>query len=308
MQQKKIALKEKLKQYSLLVAPVVASAGMANAQIVYHDIDPDIFYKDSIMGDSYTDPMMLDLDNDGVYDVEFAVWSSVQSNNGDNKVNLIAAKQMGGNGNAIMGYTNLFSASFCSTPLPLYCPSALNANKLIEPGANFWALPNATSLGTLVRYFKNEPPPNNFVGQWNNLTDRYVGLRFNGGDGKLHYGWIRLDVSKSPGSITVKDYGYEMQNNVSIHAGDMGNIGVQPVNADHPFSVFSSEGMVNIQVTDKIVDHATATVSNLAGQIVSTQPLNNGSTLIDLHPFGKGIYIITIHYGSESFFNKVSFW
>src|SRR6187399_2816226 len=115
MKQKNPSLQKKLRQYSLLVAPVLASAGMANAQVVYYDIDPDIFYKDSIVGDNYTDPIALDLDNNGVYDVKFAVWSSVQSNNGPNKVNLAAARQYGPVGNAIMGYTNLFSASICST-------------------------------------------------------------------------------------------------------------------------------------------------------------------------------------------------
>ena len=116
-----------------------------------------------------------------------------------------------------------------------------------------------------------------------------------------------MDVSKSPASITLKDYGYETQHNASIHAGDMGNIGVPAVNADNLFSVFSSEGVVTILVNDKTFDHGTATVSNLIGQIVATQSLNNGTTLIDLHPFGEGIYIITIHHGSESFSRKVSF-
>src|SRR5678815_1708975 len=133
--EKKRALKEKLRQYSLL-APALVSTGIANAQITYHDIEPDILYTDAVVGDNYTDPVLLDLDNDGVYDVKFAVWSSVDSNNGPNKVNLAGARQYGANGNAIMGYTNLFSASFCSTVLPLYCPYALNENALITPGAN----------------------------------------------------------------------------------------------------------------------------------------------------------------------------
>jgi len=305
MKQENAALKKKLRQYSLMVAPVLATAGMVNAQVVYHDIDPDLLYKDSIVGDNYTTPVFLDLDGDGDYDVEFAVWSSVQSNNGPNKVNLAAARQFGANGNAIMGYTNLFSASFCSTALPLYCPSALNPNKSIGSSANFWALPGTTNLGTLVRYFRNISPPNNFVGQWNNLTDRYIGLRFSGGDGNLHYGWVRMDVSKSPASITLKDYAYETQNSIPIHAGDAGNIGVPSVNSSMSFSVISTEGAVNIFVNDGRVEDATAIVTNMLGQTMLTQILSNNTTSLDLNQFGAGVYVVTIHRGDESFSKKI---
>src|SRR5690242_20465914 len=88
MKTKQSGLQKKLNQYSLLVAPMLATAGIAHGQVVYHDIDPDLLYKDSAAGDSYTNPEYLDLDGDGIYDVKFAVWSSVQSNNGPNKVNL----------------------------------------------------------------------------------------------------------------------------------------------------------------------------------------------------------------------------
>lgn len=305
MKQKNSALQKKLKQYSLLVAPVLASAGIANAQVVYHDIDPDILYQDSIIGDNYTNPGFLDLDGDGEYDAEFAVWSSVQSNNGPNKVNLAGARQYGANGNAIMGYTNLFSATFCSTALPLYCPTALSANALIQPAAHFWALPGTNSMGTLIRYFKNEAPPNNFVGQWNNLTDKYVGLRFSGGDGNLHYGWIRMDVSKYPASITLKDYAYESQDGVAIKAGDMGNVGLPIVNSSEPFDIFSTEGMVNIFVNDGTFDQATVTVSNMLGQTMVMQSLSNSITRLDLNRFGKGVYVVTIHRGDERFSKNV---
>lgn len=299
------SLKEKLKQYSLLVAPVLASAGMANAQVLYHDINPDVFYKDAVMGDNYTDPVSLDLDNDGVFDLQFAVWSSVQSNNGPNKVNLAAVRQLGANGNAILGYTNIFSASICSTPLPLYCANVLNENENIDPGANFWAIPGSNTLGTLIRYFKNEAPPNNFVGQWNNQTDKYIGFRFKGGDGGMHYGWMRLDVSKSPASLTLKDYAYQSQNDVSIQAGDMGNVGVGAVNASDRFTISSMEGVLNILVNKGSFDGVTISICNLSGQEIFTQLLNSNNTQIDLRTLGAGTYIATIRSRDEYFSQKV---
>ncbi|HUM46630.1 MAG TPA: T9SS type A sorting domain-containing protein [Chitinophagales bacterium] len=300
-----LALKDKLKQYSLLVAPVLAATGMANAQVVYHDISPDIFYKDAVMGDNYTEPISLDLDNDGVFDLQFAVWSSVQSNNGPNKINLVAARQLGGNGNAIMGYTNIFSGSICSTPLPLYCASVLNENELVQPGANFWAIPGSNSLGTLIRYFRNEAPPNNFVGQWNNQMDQHIGFRFAGGDGNMHYGWMRLDVSKSPASVTIKDYAYQSQNNGAIHAGEVGNVGVVALNSSDRFSITSSEGAVSIVIDKGSYDGTEVTVSNLLGQKIFTHVLKSNSMQIDLRNFEAGTYIVTIHSGDEYFSRQV---
>ena len=307
MSQKKHTLQEKLKHYSLLVAPVIASAEMANAQIVYHDIEPDAFYKDSIIGDNYTSPVLLDLDNDGVYDIEFAVWSSVQSENGPNKVNIAGARQYGANENAIMGYTNLFNATFCSTVLPLYCPSALNEGKLIKSSANFWAIPGTTNLGTLIRFFRNISPPNNFVGQWNDLTDRYVGLRFKGGDSKIHFGWIRMDVTKSPASFTLKDYAYELQDNVSIKAGDAGSIGVSQVHSSNGFSILNEDGFLTIIIQDGRFEGATVTINNMLGQVIFEQSLYNTLTRLNSNESEKGIYVVTVHRNSESFSKEIVF-
>jgi len=302
----KHTLWEKLKQYSLLATPLLTTIKIANGQIIYHDITPDLIFKDSIVGDSYTTPEFLDLDGDGSFDAEFAVWSSVQSNNGPNKVNLVGAKQFGPNGNAMMGYTNLFSASFCSTPLPLYCASALNSDWIIGATANFWAIPNTATLGTLVRSFKSEPPPNNFVGQWNNLANKYIGLRFFGGDGYYHYGWIRLDVSKSPASISVKDYGYETQSEVAIRAGDAGSVGVPTVDTSPFFNIFCDAGVVNIFVNDGNFDHSIVAITNALGQTLLTRPLSSKKNQIDLRDFGMGIYIVSVTRNNERFSKKVS--
>lgn len=306
MKYNNILLKEKLRQYSLLTVPVLATAGMANAQIVYQNIEPDQFYQDAVMGDNYTEPIFLDLDNDGVFDLKFAVWSSVDSNNGPNKVNLAAVRQLGANGNAIMGYTNIFSASICSTPLPLYCPSALNENEIIEAGNNFWAIPGSNSLGTLVRYFRNEAPPNNFVGQWNNQADKYIGFRFTGGDGNMHYGWMRLDVSKLPASITLKDYAYQSEHNASIRAGEMGNVGIENAETSNRFAINHAEGVVHVVVKEGSTAGATVTVCNLLGQPVITQSLDDDYLQIDLRAHEAAVYLVTIYCGEVYFSAQVT--
>ena len=290
----KHTLQERLRQYSLLVLPVLATVKMADGQIIYHDVSPDLIYKDDVVGDNYTVPEYLDLDGNGTYDVEFAVWSSVASNNGPNQVNLAAVRQFGAAGNAMMGYTNLFSAPICSTPLPLYCASALNSGKEIGPGANFWAIPNTADLGTLVRSFINEPQPFNFLGQWNNLQDKYIGLRFSGGDGNTHYGWIRLDVTKSPAQIVIKDFAYESQHAVAIQSGDAGNVGIPVTVSTSPCSIYAADAVVNIVMNEEQNVDATVTISNLLGETIITAPVSSKLNRFDLSSFGKGIYLVTI--------------
>jgi hypothetical protein len=58
------------------------------------------------------------------------------------------------------------------------------------------------------------------VGQWFNVSDRYLGLKF-AIKGKLHYGWARLSVIVGGGHITaaLTGYAYETIPNKPIIAG-----------------------------------------------------------------------------------------
>jgi len=302
MNQLPSSLKRKLSQYSLLVSPALVTAGVANAQIVYHNIDPDILYQDSVSGDNYTNPVFLDLDGNGVFDVEFAAWSSMQSKNGPNVVNLAGARQFGEPGNGILGYTHLFSATFCSTPLTQFCPSVLEPEMMIGPSEDFWAVPNPSSVGTLVRFFKDK---DNFIGQWNNLTDKFMGLRFKMDDGAVHYAWIRMDVFKNPSSITLKDYAYESQGNVAINAGDMGDVGISPAIVSQTFAIHNSEGTVTVSVNDGDISNAIINVISISGQTILTQPVTNKNTEINMNGFPKGIYMIVIRRANKSFSKQI---
>ena len=57
-----------------------------------------------------------------------------------------------------------------------------------------------------------------YFGPWQQLTDSYLGLRFQIGS-QQHYGWARLDVDIVFPYFTIKDYAYEATPNTSILAG-----------------------------------------------------------------------------------------
>ena len=58
------------------------------------------------------------------------------------------------------------------------------------------------------------------AGQWQNVADRYLGLRFSI-NGSIHYGWARFSVTSGTGTITatLTGYAYETVANKPITAG-----------------------------------------------------------------------------------------
>ena len=56
-------------------------------------------------------------------------------------------------------------------------------------------------------------------GQFNNVTDAYLGFAFPIGPTNLYYGWVRVDVNNAAGTLFIKDWAYEDQTGVGISAG-----------------------------------------------------------------------------------------
>jgi hypothetical protein len=71
----------------------------------------------------------------------------------------------------------------------------------------------------------------NFRGQWANVKDRYLGLKFQI-DGQTHYGWARLTVGEIQLTAELTGYAYETTPNTPIVAGKTSGTAaaVAPVN------------------------------------------------------------------------------
>jgi len=74
-----------------------------------------------------------------------------------------------------------------------------------------------------------------YIGQWQNITNAYLGLKFYIG-GKEHFGWARLTVSSGTGTISARltGFAYETQVGKAIIAGstagdeDAQAMGIEP--------------------------------------------------------------------------------
>jgi hypothetical protein len=57
----------------------------------------------------------------------------------------------------------------------------------------------------------------NFIGPWQNVTDRFLGLSFKI-NGETHFGWARMSVSATR-QVTVTGYAYESTPNMPLVTG-----------------------------------------------------------------------------------------
>ena len=283
-------LLKKLKQYSVLSGAMMATAGIANAQVVHTDIDPDVVLNSD--GDQY----MLDLENNGIPD--FVLQTNVNGNN------YYAGIYMSYLSNEIAGtlQPNGFGANFGY-------PYALAQGEIIDdnqPWINIYDL-----LFHYNGYSVFFPPgmviivDGNTVGNWIGVTDHYLGLKFTDGT-DLFFGWARCDVTADATTITIKDYAYNATAETPIAAGEGQAIGIAE-NGSNNFRIFGYEGIVNIEVKDKDVEDAVVTISNMLGQTVIDKNLSDAITRLDLNEYGKGIYMVKIQRGGEQFAKKVSF-
>jgi hypothetical protein len=105
----------------------------------------------------------------------------------------------------------------------LLLESALKRGSRIGPGAGF-----KTGTGGLVEaVFSSGGLSTNVFGQWQNVKNRYLGLKFQI-KGKTHYGWARFNVkiNKTKITATLTGYAYETIPGKPIIAGKTKGPGV----------------------------------------------------------------------------------
>lgn len=154
-------------------AGMVLSAGPAEAKIVFTPAHAWIAAHHTLA---------LDLNHDGITDfiVSNAVFRTIDVWGNTLRVVPAGSNKVAG----IKGAVNTLYAY------------ALNAGSVIGPKLQF--------SGKLMAASGMEY---GYVGQWQNVTNRYLGLQFVI-NGKVHYGWARFSVTSGTGKITAAFTGY----------------------------------------------------------------------------------------------------
>ncbi len=195
-------IKNKLRSYALLAGGTLTGS-VANADIIYTNIDPD----STLSMDQ--DFIIIDIDNNSTPDFRIDFMTTASSSisfyykrfakaRGLNSASLVASS---GPGPAVMAKGE---------------PVSYQAT-----GSRYW-VDSFSEFGNLGSYTYRDYmgfSTNKIVnGNWPGETNKYLGIRLKVGLDSL-YGWIRLSVDDSMKTLTVKDYAYESIPGKSIEAG-----------------------------------------------------------------------------------------
>jgi hypothetical protein len=172
---------------------MLGSVSPAEAKIVYTPVHIKLFSGQSVL---------VDLNNDGFNDFNLSNFYS-----GITHISLVAAFPY------VRGNAMLKGPGGCGKNQP--GPAALKAGARIGKPRKFAA--SATCLAVVPGHSTTGPAVGSY-GSWKGVNNRYLGVQFQI-QGKMHFGWIRLSVSRAPFVVTMTGYAYETVPNRAIIAG-----------------------------------------------------------------------------------------
>ncbi|HLA62970.1 MAG TPA: T9SS type A sorting domain-containing protein, partial [Rhodothermales bacterium] len=173
------------------------------AQVVYHDVDPDEFIIDGAFfidfdGDGDAELELNEDDEDDGLPRDYArAYRATESPTAPDSVTGIIADLVPFPGAGLYAY-----------PLPLNAGAAINA------GADF------EDYYTFTFTFEGDDPVD-----WRGTGEHYIGVRLsltNGPTTTTHFGWVLIEIPSQGGSMLLKSYAYEATPNTPIAAGNTG--------------------------------------------------------------------------------------
>jgi len=192
------SLSDSLRQHLNMYALAASAAGVG-ALALAQPAEAKIVFTKTHQVIGWNGTYSLDLNHDGI--IDFLIQESGSS--GSLAFNLLYAKQALGNGVEGSGLS----------------AAALRRGAQIGPRKQFLHGASGEDMASVGR---TSMSGKTFIGgPWANVTNRYLGLKFQI-DGKTHYGWARLSVRvKGPLQITatLTSYAYETIPNKPILAG-----------------------------------------------------------------------------------------
>lgn len=261
------SLPKRLAGYGALSA-VLGLAAEANGQIVYTDINPD----EGGAGVSYA----LDMDNDGTPEAIF-----IQNNYYYGLLDLLYGVQNTSAGVRLIGGLGAVSGSSSSASYGY--PAVLNSGSVISAANTNWnsvylQLLNANDCAGFYGFLTG--------GQWCNVTDKYMGIKFMIG-ANTHYGWIRFDVTGSS-TWTIKDYAYNSTPDAPINAGQTLAVGEVLSNTVKIVGLNKTIALYNLP------EAVSYRVINMTGQSVLEGSTGDNSYVIQNESLKTGVYVVEL--------------
>lgn len=283
-QNKKSRLKNLIK-YSAASAAFISIHQQANASIVYRDIDPDSSITNA-------DTIFLDLDLDGINDVEFWIESKtgiiVTSAGASIQYTYRTAKAEALFSNVIMGKPATVSSYHFNSAYRFESGEIINDSIPVIDGAVFLA--GAIITSGIAAYSG---------GPWSNITDKIMGVRFKI-DGVNHYAWIRLSVGAGGNSITVNELAYDNVADIPVTAGLTAQ--AENIQINEPV-VFSENGNIHVQIKSALP--VSIKIYSVTGQLVYSELTRNENTIIRLKNVLPANYFIVTEFENKRFAKQI---
>jgi hypothetical protein len=179
-------------------------AGSAEARVVYTPANSPI---------PVNGTLSLDLNHDGVVDFRFSNWRRETSHFLEFLLHVLPQDKS----NAVWGRGTMGSSRFNFSG---NFAVALRSGFTVGPSRSYFEKNRDGIMGRYVAEHYSAASSKTY-GQWLNTKNRYLGLQFLI-DGKIHYGWARVNVTK-PGQVgiraTLTGYAYQTIPNKPILAG-----------------------------------------------------------------------------------------
>ena len=281
-------IESKIKRYTALAGGITAIAGVANAQVVYTDINPDQLVTGN--GGMYS----LDVDNDGTVDFSLTtmVVTSSYTYYGMN-ISLqydAAVVSPAASGNSMM---TSYSSGVANVPVG----SAIGSSGSFSSASGFLGYSLTYSItGSLST--SGSFSGGNFIN-----GEGFVGLKFDI-SGDTHYGWARVEVTPDGTTLSVKDYAYESTANTAILSGNGANGPVGIETAENNVEIQNFNDKVKIKLSDELTN-SVATITSITGQEVLSKSINNSIELIELNDLSSGIYMVSVNTDQGNFNKKI---
>ena len=204
--------KKRLTGYGITAAGFLITGNVAEAQIIYTDLDPDVVKNFG----GFTPNYILDIDATPPIDFYFGLNFGSIGWFGDNMV--FAAPWFLDDNNGIAGLVYDYDGFF-----PVGMASQLSSGDEIGYGLDFVGFNDIASSSYYGQMILGVNPE--FAGQENLWSDdntpHFIGLRFTHA-GAIHYGWARLSVAPGFAGFTLYDYAWNAAPGEPIIAGETG--------------------------------------------------------------------------------------
>lgn len=272
-------LRRLLLQYSASAGALLSLP--AAAQVVYYDIEPDLVLD---IGQSVN----MDLNGDGIVDFAFQVTTYGTS---WYFAGLAPQPPQLDNQNAFAGYTLNLGAS----PSIYAFASRFEYGVIIDENLPWLKLADMAWVVSGVTYYFHAGMVSNYygniLGQWSNVADKYLALRFSTNGVNMHYAWMRCDVNAAGTQLILKDYAYNASPDLPIVSGLATKV---PQAHQQPVRMWLSGNHLQVNLTQTPVEPFLLVLTDMAGRKVLETTVHKQHSTVSLEHLPAAVYLATL--------------